>query len=79
VVASPNEIRNRSGVLCDAGFFVIQAALILLQVVKEQALFARNSNEWEFVLRGRIWTLPGVVGITERPKQVELLSRTCGN
>ena len=53
-----------AGVLFKEDFQVIRAAIIPFNIVRTQCTYVTHSNSWRFLLRDRIWTLPGVQDVT---------------
>ena len=53
------------GVLFDEDYYVHRACTIPHGVVLECASFQEHTNAWILYLRDKIWTLPGVVDVTE--------------
>ncbi|WP_170571125.1 hypothetical protein [Ruegeria atlantica] len=49
-----------AGVLLDASFGVLRAALIPSEIVRERSTFTQHTNSHRFLLRDNIWDAPGV-------------------
>jgi hypothetical protein len=60
-----------AGVLVDAQFRVLRAALIPYRVVQAEATFVVRTNSWRFLLRDGVWKLAGVVDITDELKKAQ--------
>lgn len=55
-----------AGVLFDKDFGIYRAAIIPLTVIKEKTSHVAHTNSWRFLLRDEIWTIPGVVDVTDK-------------
>lgn len=53
------------GVLFRPDFTVLRAAQIPVAVVRENATWIAHVNGWRFILRESVWSLPGVVDVTD--------------
>jgi len=53
------------GVLFDPDFTVHRAAQIPVTVVRAKASWTPHVNGWRFILRDSVWSLPGVIDLTE--------------
>jgi hypothetical protein len=60
-----------AGVLFNAQFRVLRAALIPYRVIRSEAKFVPGTNSWRFLLRDDVWKLRGVVDITDKHKGAE--------
>ncbi len=60
-----------AGVLFDADFAVMKAALVPHAVVLAQSAFVKQTNSWRFLLRDSVWAEPGVVDITQKLKDAQ--------
>lgn len=60
-----------AGVLFDAQFRVLRAALIPHRVVRSEATFVPGTNSWRFLLRDGVWDLPGVIDITNKLRKAQ--------
>ncbi len=54
-----------AGVLFQHDFAVKRAALIPVEIVRQESSPDRHTNSHRFLLRDRIWTLPGVTDVTD--------------
>lgn len=61
-----------AGVLFDANYTVLRAAIIPHAVVQEHAHYVAHTNSWKFYLRDAAWTWPGVVDATDHLRRVTL-------
>lgn len=59
------------GVLFNPDFTILRVALIPYRVVKEHASFVPSTNSWKFMLRDRVWSLPGVKDITDQVRKAQ--------
>ena len=59
------------GVLFDEDYGVHRACAIPHGVVLECASFQKHTNAWVLHLRDEIWTLPGVVDVTEKLRHAQ--------
>ena len=55
-----------AGLLVDARFQIVRAAIIPYEVVKAKAARVEHTNSWKFLLRDSVWTLPGVRDVTDK-------------
>jgi hypothetical protein len=55
-----------AGVLVDAEFQVVRAAVVPLAVVRERSARVEHTNSWRFLLRDDVWLAPGVIDVTAR-------------
>jgi hypothetical protein len=53
-----------AGVLLDASYRVVRAALVPVGVVQERAAYVAHVNAWRLLLRDSIWSIPGVRDVT---------------
>jgi len=60
-----------AGILFAPDFTVVKGALVPYAVVKEQAVYVKHTNSWRFMLRDRIWALPGVQDITRELREAQ--------
>jgi hypothetical protein len=60
-----------AAVLLDEGFSVSRAALIPIAVVIEKSNFTKHVNAHRFILRDSVWTLPGVIDVTDELKRTQ--------
>lgn len=60
-----------AGILFDAQFEVLRAALIPYRVVKSESTFVPGTNSWRFLLRDGVWQLPGVIDITDKLQKAQ--------
>jgi hypothetical protein len=60
-----------AGVLFNADFSVMRAALIPYERVKEHGTPDEHTNSWRFLLTDAVWTLPGVEDITAKLQEAE--------
>ncbi|MAU09074.1 MAG: hypothetical protein CL607_04575 [Anaerolineaceae bacterium] len=60
-----------AGVIFDADFSVIRAALVPVDVVKEQSRFVEHVRGWQLFLKDSIWDVPGVIDVTDDLKRAE--------
>lgn len=63
------------GVLYNRDFTVMKAAQIPVAIVRQQAKPTPHVNGWRFLLRDAIWTLPGVIDVTEPVRAAAAVSR----
>lgn len=55
-----------AGILFNFDFTVHRGALIPVAIVRERSTWAAHVNGWRFHLRDAVWSLPGVVDITDQ-------------
>jgi hypothetical protein len=60
-----------AGVLFDTNFAVMKGCLVPHAVVLAHSSYVTHSNSWRFLLRDGVWSLPGVVDITQQLKRCE--------
>ncbi|MBO9707969.1 MAG: hypothetical protein J7521_07145 [Caulobacter sp.] len=61
-----------AGVLLEPSYRVKRAALIPVGIVQQHATYVASVNAWRFLLRDRVWDLPGVEDVTERLRATEI-------
>jgi hypothetical protein len=54
-----------AGLLVDAEFQVIRAALVPVQIVRALSVHVAHTNSWRFLLRDDVWMEKGVRDVTE--------------
>jgi hypothetical protein len=60
-----------AAVLLDREFTVLRAALIPISVVIEKSTFTKHVNAHRFILRDSVWSLPGVIDVTDELKRAQ--------
>lgn len=60
-----------AAVLLDEGFSVSQAALIPIAVIIEKSTVTKHVNAYRFILRDSVWSLPGVINVTDVLKRTQ--------
>ena len=58
-----------AGLLVDARFQIVRAAIIPFDVVKAQAARVEHTNSWKFMLRNSVWELDGVCDVTDELRE----------
>jgi hypothetical protein len=53
-----------AGLLVDANFQVIRAALVPVAVVRQRSKYVKHTNSRRFLLHDDVWNLPGVKDVT---------------
>lgn len=60
-----------AAVLLDESFVVSRAALIPISVVIEKSSYTKHVNAHRFILRDSVWSIPGVVDVTEKLRETQ--------
>jgi hypothetical protein len=55
-----------AALLLDENFAVSHAALIPIDIVVEKSTFTQHVNAHRFILRDSVWSIPGVIDVTDR-------------
>jgi hypothetical protein len=61
-----------AGVLFDARFSVIRAAIVPHALVLSNSIYVPHTNSWKFHLRDAVWTWQGVIDATEALRAIKL-------
>jgi hypothetical protein len=61
-----------AGVVLDANYRVLKAAIIPFEIVLEKSSYTRHVNGWRLILRDAIWALPNVRDVTLELQAAEI-------